>query len=166
MNKKVLVFISLLVIASIVLAACGTHEPKYTGQTGTSDQWVCPDGTVLHFTEQVNTSVAEQRCNKPTSIQVVPLPQTGNETANNGYVCNATEIGTPVRSSGSCSWCTINYKYDPNGKNPGDVYIVSETAMSYSAGAYVYQYQPGTGFDSCIEGQPFYRDPGYRPVWK
>ncbi len=79
--------------------------------------------------------------------------------------CNAVIVGIPVTEKGECSWCTINYAYDPSGENPGDVYIVSEEPMEYEVGAYVYQYSDDR-FRECIAGQSFIADPGYTPVYK
>jgi hypothetical protein len=79
--------------------------------------------------------------------------------------CNAVIVGIPVTEKGKCSWCTINYAYDPSGKNPGDVYIVSEEPMEYEVGAYVYQYSDDR-FRECIADQAFITDPGYTPVYK
>jgi hypothetical protein len=79
--------------------------------------------------------------------------------------CKADIVGIPVDSAGSCTFCTINYQYDPQGVNPGDVYIVESNPMEYEAGAYVYQYLFPEDFEKCIEGQVFYTDPGYNPIW-
>ncbi|HPP18482.1 MAG TPA: hypothetical protein PLT51_00680 [Candidatus Dojkabacteria bacterium] len=81
-----------------------------------------------------------------------------------GYVCSAVKIGVPTSTAGECKFCTINYS------KPGVVYVVGETPMAYSEGAWVYQYNVGDvdGFKTCIEGQDFMSDPDYQPVftWK
>lgn len=78
------------------------------------------------------------------------------------YSCNTVAIGTPVTKDGECSFCTVNYA------KPGPVYIAGENPISYTTGAYVFQYTVGDvqGFNLCIQGQPFYTDSQYEPVWK
>ncbi len=103
------------------------------------------------------------------SAPTVVTDSSGVVAPGSGYVvprfCNAVIVGIPVTEKGECSWCTINYAYDPSGKNPGDVYIVSEEPMEYEVGAYVYQYSDDR-FRDCIADQAFITDPGYTPVYK
>lgn len=79
------------------------------------------------------------------------------------YNCIAVDLGngSSVGKSGECTFCTINYTY------PGDVFIAEDTPIEYSADAWVWQYTRGdlAGFRECIQGQDFYSDPNYTPVW-
>lgn len=111
---------------------------------------------------------------KPASVDCLPTPVVVNQppvvveqpvapaVVAPAYVCNAVAIGTPVQTGGSCSFCTVNYT------KPGQVFIAGETAIEYEAGAYVFQYNTGNveGFNLCIQGQSFFTDPQYQPVWK
>ena len=93
---------------------------------------------------------------------VVEQPIVVQQPAVLTYACNTVAIGTPVTKDGECRFCTVNYA------KPGPVYIAGENPISYTSGAYVFQYTVGDlqGFNLCIKGQPFYTDSQYEPVWK
>jgi len=106
-------------------------------------------------------------------LQKVLAPRTTVDGANNtssgasvvaapAYVCNAVQVGAPVSADGKCSFCTINYS------KPGSVFVVGETPMEYTKGAWVFQYNSGSidGFKACINGQSFVSDPSYQTIWK
>jgi hypothetical protein len=97
---------------------------------------------------------------------VCPAPEVTERIVSTPEIkCKADIVGIPVDEAGSCTFCTINYLYDPQGVNPGDVYIVEATPMEFETGAYVYQYLFPDDFEECIKGQDFYTDPGYTPIW-
>jgi hypothetical protein len=93
----------------------------------------------------------------PTSAPVVIAQPTAVSAAH----CSLTVVGEPTVSAGSCKNCTVNYT------KPGVVYVVGDDkAMSYTAGAWVYQYnQHGSEFENCINSQPFVSDPSYTIEW-
>ncbi len=141
--KKIIVVLAIL---AIVLTACAKVE------FSTDYTKACYD---------IGGLMGPQGCQAPTcaAVQapVTPVEDTG--------WCTAEIVGIPVQTSGECTFCTINYVYDPKGLNPGDVFVVKDTPMEYTAGAYVYQYQEAR-FLECIAAQPFVSDPGYKPIYK
>ncbi|KUK76112.1 MAG: hypothetical protein XD93_1101 [candidate division WS6 bacterium 34_10] len=119
------------------------------------------------FSRKDETSVVSNcqecpECPAPTIIYK-EFPADEKISDANDYSCVAVDLGdgSSVGQSGSCSFCTINYSY------PGDVIIAEEDVIEYTSDAWVWQYNKGDidGFRECIEGQPFYSDPNYFPIW-
>lgn len=137
--KKIFVLVFVLALA-LSVTACTSKEAE-VGQ--------CPD------------CVCNCICPEPERV-VIQQPE---KVAERTIQCKAEPIGTPVQVVGECKFCTINYVYDPAGKNPGDVFIVGDKPMEYRIGAYVYQYLFPEDFETCIKAQDFYTDPGYTPIW-
>jgi len=105
---------------------------------------------------------SEKTVNQESVCEEVEMTSSLPVVEASDYLCNAVAIGTPVSTEGSCSFCTVNYS------RPGPVFIVEATPMEYSSGAWVFQYTVGDlqAFKTCIQGQPFFADPQYEPVWK
>ena len=154
MNKKLLFVVVLVLMSTFVLSSCNTPKEQACLDLG---GLISSEGCVLPKVECPACPACDE--NKTT----VEQPQAPVE-ASTGW-CTADIVGIPVEKDGSCTFCTINYLYDPKGVNAGDVYIVSATPMEYKIGAYVYQYKQEK-FLECISAQPFMVDPGYRPVYK
>lgn len=99
-----------------------------------------------------------------TGTDVVVQPEPEVTTVTSDYSCNAVQIGGPISTAGSCTYCTVNYS------KPGDVYIAGSEPISYDIGAWVWQYQnlevDDAAFKACILAQPMYTNPelGYNPV--
>ncbi|NLZ24379.1 hypothetical protein GX888_01345, partial [Candidatus Dojkabacteria bacterium] len=135
--KKIFVLVFVLALA-LSVTACTSKE-------GFSKDYVkaCYDvgGLMAPNGCQIPTCPACPECPDVEPV-VISAPELTNW-------CNADIVGIPVETEGSCMYCTINYVYDPAGKNPGDVYIVAGKAMEYTKGAYVYQYKQDR-FLECI----------------
>ncbi len=153
MNKIVVLF----VVLALCLSACCLAKKDF------SEDYVAACYDIGGLMASDGCQIAPcQEC--PTCEQTVTTVEPAPGEVNTGW-CQAEIVGIPVKEDGSCTFCTINYVYDPKGLNPGDVYVVKGTPMEYTAGAYVYQYQEAR-FLECIAAQPFTTDPGYKPVYK
>lgn len=165
--KKFFVVISIAVIVTIVTSGCGIFATKeHDAEVLRQACWNM--GGLLDKDNKCVLASAQQ----PTVPQVnVDCGRTGcpsdlaATSVSSGYVCDAYSIGAnggPVDRSGSCSFCTVNYR------KPGNVLVVGSTPVEYSRGAWVWQYAntDEESFRKCINGQPFMADPDYTPVWK
>lgn len=147
--------ILLTLLGGILLIGCCITSILFASGTTfllTPQRVVEVEVPVLIEVPVVEEIVIEVPVEKPETVQ--PPTQVTN--------CKAVQVGGPVKVDGECSWCTVNYSY------PGDVFIAYGEPITYTANAWVWQYEQPNNleeFKACMNAQPFMADPDYTAIW-